>query len=181
MQCRQPIRRPLPRLWLMTDPRFGDRLLRAIQKLPTGSGVVFRHYELDAGTRKALFDQVRRICARRGHIVLLAGNQQRWAADGIHGPMEHEIPRTGIRSCSVHSLKEIAVARCARADLLFVSPVYATRSHVGQRPLGPQRFRRLAALAHPIPVIALGGMTHARAAMWPRNFVHGWAAIDALI
>lgn len=68
-----PRSHPLPKIWLMTDARFGDDQLRAIQQLPARSGVVFRHYDLATQQRRALFAQVLRICRRRGHIVLLAG------------------------------------------------------------------------------------------------------------
>lgn len=61
------------------------------------------------------------------------------------------------------------------ADALFVSPVFATRSHPGTRPLGRVRFG-LMTQGLKIPLIALGGMTARRAAALN---VHGWAAIDA--
>ena len=53
---------------------------------------------------------------------------------------------------------------------------FPTRSHPDAATLGPMRFRALAARAR-MPVIALGGMTAARAEEldWPR-----WAAIDGL-
>jgi thiamine-phosphate pyrophosphorylase len=82
-----------------------------------------------------------------------------------------------LRLVTAHSLAEIAMARRARADAIVLSPVFATRSHPGARPLGPLRFRLLAARAG-VPVIALGGMTAARAR---RVGATHWAAIDGLI
>ena len=46
MAANQP---PWPREWLMTDERMGDRLWEAIDGMPPGSGVVFRHYADPAG------------------------------------------------------------------------------------------------------------------------------------
>lgn len=180
MPARQPSRKPVPRIWLMTDPRLGDGLLAAIRRLPAGSGVIFRHYALPDGERRRLFAEVRHVCRLRGHRLLLAGDPsvaRRWGADGFHGRSQNG--RHGLHSAPVHNVREIAVARRNGAILLFLSPLHATRSHPGQRPLGPSRFARLARLCGPALVIALGGMTRAQAAKWPRKLVHGWAAIDA--
>jgi thiamine-phosphate pyrophosphorylase len=177
MPRRQP--RPFPKIWLMTDPKLGEVLLPAIQGLPFGSAVVFRHYHLGMEERHRLFGRVRRICVRRGHMLILAGEPRlarRWKADGVHGVA----PGTAtIRSAPVHNVREIAKARHMQADLVFLSPLYATSSHPGARALGPTRFALLAKRAAPAKVIALGGMTRAKSALWRQQIIHGWAAIDA--
>jgi thiamine-phosphate pyrophosphorylase len=73
-------------------------------------------------------------------------------------------------------LREIGLARRLGADAALLSPVFPTRSHPGGAVLGPVRFRLLARQAR-LPVIALGGMTgaKARALGW-----RSWAAIDGL-
>jgi thiamine-phosphate pyrophosphorylase len=62
--------------------------------------------------------------------------------------------------------------------LLFVSPVFATRSHRGAKPLGRVRFGLLIRGAKR-PVIALGGMDSHRARTLKQMGIYGWAAIDA--
>jgi thiamine-phosphate pyrophosphorylase len=175
-----PRSHPLPKIWLMTDARFGDEQLRAIQQLPTRSGLVFRHYHLATLQRRALFAQVLRICRRRGHILLLAGDARtalRWHADGFH---HHSRGHTGLlHSAPVHNAREIADVKRSNADLLFLSPLFDTNSHPGARPLGPLMFGRLAKLVGPRRVIALGGMTRQSAHMLGPRTIHGWAAIDA--
>ncbi|TMJ15796.1 MAG: thiamine phosphate synthase [Alphaproteobacteria bacterium] len=163
-------RHPLPRLWLFTDERQGERLWRALERLPSGGGVVFRHYSLPAAERRALFDQVREIAQGRRLTLLLAGAPLP-DADGTHGR-----PGRGINSRSAHNLRELRAAARAGADLVFLSPVFATRSHPGAPPLGPRRFALIAHQAR-VPVIALGGMNEERA----RNLggAYGWAGIDA--
>jgi thiamine-phosphate pyrophosphorylase len=180
MPAFQPLRKPIPHIWLMTDPRLGDGLLGAIRKLPTGSGVIFRHYDVPIGERRRLFASVRRICAQRGHLLLLAGNVHdapKWHADGLHG--RSCTPQPMLHSAPVHTIREIREARRSGAKILFLSPLRRTASHPGQRALGPLRFGQLARLCQPAKVIALGGMNRAQAAKWPRKIVHGWAAIDA--
>ena len=164
----------------MTDPRLDDQLLAAIQRLPASSGIIFRHYHLSTGERRALFARVRRICVQRGHVLLLAGDApiaHAWLADGMHGRGRCRLPI--LHSAPVHNVREIAEAKRSGADVLFLSPLRTTRSHPGARALGPMQFNKLAKLCHPAKAIALGGMNRADAAKWPRKIVYGWAAIDA--
>lgn len=149
----------------MTDTRLGDDLFSAIQRLPLHSGVVFRHYELGEGERQRLLAKVRRICARRGHMLLRAGME--------HGRI------AGAFSAPVHNGKELKEAKRLRIGLVFISPLYATNSHPNAKALGLLRFKQLAALAKPAKVIALGGMKRNRARSLDKGLVHGWAAIDA--
>ena len=86
-------------------------------------------------------------------------------------------------SMPVHDGREARRARRAGADIVFVSPLHATRSHPGAPALGRKAWLRLARLAAARPV-ALGGMTPPRARMLRRaatgsGIKPGWAAIDA--
>jgi thiamine-phosphate pyrophosphorylase len=83
-----------------------------------------------------------------------------------------------LRSAPVHGQAEIRTAERAGADLLFLSPVFATSSHIGARPLGLARFAWLARRT-PLPVIALGGMNRERGRRLASFGAYGWAGIDA--
>jgi len=166
-------RQPLPSRWLMTDERLGTRLFGAIERLPEGAGIVLRHYSLAETERRTLFDQVR--ARRPDALVLLAGpsdDAQAWGADGSYG----RGPGEGLRSAPAHGFAEIRAAEQAGAALVFLSPVFPTRSHPGAQTLGERRFAELAARTK-LPVIALGGMDEARFA--PLEGAYGWAGIDA--
>ena len=168
-------RQPLPRLWLMTDERLGSGLFAAIGRLPRGAGIVFRHYGVKEAERRALFDEVRAAALRRGLLLMLAGPSElaeAWGADGSHG----RGPGAGLRSAPVHDLAEVRAAERDGAQFLFLSPVFATRSHLHTRPLGPAKFNYLARRTE-LPVIALGGMNAIRARQLREAY--GWAGIDA--
>lgn len=168
-------RQPLPRRWLMTDERLGERLFAALERLPPGGGIVFRHYSLAPAERRALFDRVKTAARRRGQLLLLAGpaeEAQAWGADGSHGCD----PDTGLRSAPAHDGAEIRAAEASGAALVFLSPVFPTRSHPGAPVLGTDGFSRLAAQTA-LPVVALGGMDEARFASLDGAW--GWAGIDA--
>jgi thiamine-phosphate pyrophosphorylase len=177
MPHRQPYKkRSLPKIWLMTDPRLGEGLQAAVRKLPSGSGVVFRHYHLPKNERLLLFRQIARICRKRGHVLILAG-QDDWAADGVHGRPRVRPPQ--FLTMPVHSIPEILEAQRLHADLVFLSPLFPTRSHPEAKGLGMMRFTALAKLAGAANVIALGGMTRNRARTIAGRVVYGWAGIDA--
>ena len=171
-----PPRHPLPRLWLMTDERLGDALMPALARLPLHrAGIVFRHYSLPEPKRRALFDEVRALARTRRLVLLLGGpadQAEAWGADGSHG----RGPGRGFRGAPVHDLAQIRDAERDGADLLFLSPVFETRSHPDARPLGPARFNLLARRTG-LPVIALGGMNPIRARRLREGY--GWAGIDA--
>jgi thiamine-phosphate pyrophosphorylase len=171
-------RQPLPRLWLMTDERLGS-LSAAIGRLPQGSGIVFRHYGLEPAGRRRLFDLVRRLADAGDHLLLLAGPAEQalaWGADGSHG--RGPGARGEMRSAPVHDYRELRAAERARADFVFLSPVYATQSHRDVRPLGLARFAWLARRSA-LPVIALGGMNADRGRRLASFGAYGWAGIDA--
>lgn len=168
---------PVPRVVLLSDARNDNHLESAISRLPRGSALVFRHYHLPPAARRARFAVLRRLCARRGVLIITAGEARGWRADGRYGaPQSLGRPASGLRLATAHSLAEIGAAGRARASAILLSPVFPTRSHPGAPVLGPVRFLLLARRA-PLPVIALGGMTKHRAARLP---VRGWAAIDGL-
>ena len=158
-------RASVPDSWLFTDARLGgarrdDPLWRALARLPRGGGVVFRHYGLPEPARKALLRDVLAVARRRGLLVVGSGIR---APDGAHHRAGAPIRRAqrGLLTAAVHDRRELATAFRAGADLVFLSPVFATASHPGDAPLGPVQFG-LAARGAPGPVMALGGMSAAR-------------------
>jgi thiamine-phosphate pyrophosphorylase len=172
-------RQPLPRLWMMTDERQGETLWTALARLPRGSGVVFRHYSLPNAERRALFARLQVIARRRRLLLLFAGSPrsaQAARADGSHGRGVSQGSRR-LRTAPAHDLREIRAAERAGAHLLFLSPVFTTRSHPGKPSLGRRGFRNLARRTK-LPVVALGGMDRVKARGLAPD-AYGWAAIDA--
>jgi thiamine-phosphate pyrophosphorylase len=155
----------------MTDERMGGALWPALRRLPPGSGIVFRHYATPPTERRTLFRRIKRIALARRLVVVVAGPDP-LRADGVHG----SATTTGLRTWPAHDRREALRGRRAGADALFVSPLYATRSHTDSVGIGPAKALQI---GYGSPIIALGGMTERR---WRRlHGFHGWAAIDAWI
>lgn len=172
----------LPTIWLMTDERVApERLLAAVARLPKGrAGVVFRHYRTGRAERRALFERAAAVARRRRLVVMLAGPARDavgWGADGWHG---RGLARGGLlHSMAVHDARELVAAKRAGADLIFLSPLFPTRSHPGGGALGRVRFAELARTAL-MPVMALGGVRVGDGPMLTAIGAAGWGAIDGL-
>ncbi|HWA15476.1 MAG TPA: thiamine phosphate synthase, partial [Gemmatimonadales bacterium] len=78
---------------------------------------------------------------------------------------------------SVHSVSEAAAAKDEGADYLIVGSIYPTPSHPGAG-AGPGLITEIATLG--LPVIAIGGMTAARAVEVRNAGAYGVAAISAV-
>ena len=176
MAANQP---PWPREWLMTDERIGERLWEAMEHVPSGGGVVFRHYATPGEERGRLAERVALVCRERrlalavARDVVLAG---RLDAQLVHNPAAD----LGILpfSRSAHSKEQAAAAWQAGASLVFLSPIFPTRSHPDAAPLARDEASAIIA-ACPVPVIALGGMNQDRFEQLRDDGFYGWAGIDA--
>ncbi len=187
-RCHPPRRRGrrLPALWLVSDPvRLPDP--RAVaSRLPRGAGVVAR------GTAPAALAGLAALARRRGLALLVAGDGRAAlaAGAGLHLPerraARHLLPfllarRAGapgaLLTLAAHGgAAGAARARRLRPDLLFLSPLFATASHPGARPLGVLRWLAAARRLGFARVAALGGVGAGTAARVPRQAA-GIAAI----
>lgn len=167
---------------MFSDERMGAGFLPSLLRLPKGSGLVFRHHSLERSTRESLFARVQQITKARRIVLVLAetGLQLRsGGAKGVHGRGRHRT--IGLKTAPAHNLRELIRAKRAGVDIVFLSPVFPTRSHIGGRTLGRRGFARLAQEAQLVGMIpiALGGMTARR--MRTLTGAYGWAAIDAWV
>ncbi|HUE64892.1 MAG TPA: thiamine phosphate synthase [Rhizomicrobium sp.] len=167
-------------LVLMTDDRAAD-WAGAARRLPRGSVVVVR--ARDAGRRLALAEQLyglaRLLIADDPALAQILG------AAGLHLP-QRRMRETlywrarhpdWIITSSAHSLRALMGAHAL--DAVFLSPVFATISHRGTKPLTPVRAAFIAARA-PVPVYALGGVTARNAGLLAPAF-SGIAAISSFL
>jgi thiamine-phosphate pyrophosphorylase len=176
----------LPSLVLMTDD---DRLadpLAAARALPCGSMVLVR--TRDRAKLKTFSGALLRIARTAGVTVIIAGDPElasRLGADGFHLPEarmgESAYWRARFASLlittSAHSLHALLHAQLMPVDAVFLSPVFATRSHPERTSLAPVRANLIAKQLRK-PLYALGGID-ARNTPLLQGFA-GIAAIGAL-
>jgi thiamine-phosphate pyrophosphorylase len=171
-----------PPLWLFTDPhRMGD-VLAVARALPKGlCGIVFRHD--GAPDRAALGRALASICRTRRNLLTVAGDWRLAVSlgAGVHIRMSR---RERARKChrivtaSAHGATEAARAARTGAALVFISPVFATATHLGAAPLGVVKFLLISRHCG-VACLALGGVTGISARRLPRRVCAGAGAIGA--
>jgi thiamine-phosphate pyrophosphorylase len=185
------VRPPLPRLHAITDERIARRpdLDDLARELAAGGGADLalhargralsglEHFQL--AVQLSNLPTVQLFVNDRLDIALAlnaAGVQLGHA--GLPPSAARQLnPRWWIGK-SVHDLAEAETARAEGADYLVVGPVYATATHPDRAPMGTERLGEIAQLG--LPVIAIGGLTPARAREAKAAGAHGVAAIRAL-
>ena len=81
---------------------------------------------------------------------------------------------------SVHSRAGAKAAIAAGADFLVAGAMYASRSHPGEPPAGPELLRQIAAAA-PAPIIGIGGITAANVGPVMQAGAAGVAVITGIL
>ena len=144
-------RQTVPEQWLILDRPPDGSIWAGLRRLPRGNGVLVLPH-LDTAAQRRL----RNLAALRNLTLV---TEDRGAA-------------------RVHDVRELRRALLSRRRLLFLSPLYPTRSHPDWRPLPRMRAASLASLADR-RLVALGGMNARRyAKIAPLGFI-GWAGISA--
>jgi 8-oxo-dGTP diphosphatase len=87
-------------------------------------------------------------------------------------------PEASLVGASCHDAAELDQAERLRVDYVVLGPVKETASHQGAPVLGWQRFAHLA-LARPMPIYAIGGLTRGDMAEARGHGAHGVALLSA--
>ncbi|MEJ0027548.1 MAG: thiamine phosphate synthase [Rhizomicrobium sp.] len=172
----------LPPLVLMTDDERLPDPLAAAAALPRGAMAIVR--ARDAARRGELGRALIALARRRDLFVLIADDPAlaaRLGADGLHLPQARAREAGHWRArhpawlitASAHAPRALQAA----VDLLFLSPIFPTRSHPDRAALGAVRANLIARSAR-VPVYALGGIAPRNAALL--SGFAGIAAVEAL-
>jgi thiamine-phosphate pyrophosphorylase len=170
----------------MTDDERLPDPVPAARALPRGSMIVVRARE--PARLERLAGELLRVARTSGLGVVIAGDAElasRVGADGIHLPEMHAGEAVCWRArfpsllitVSAHSLRALLRAQSLPVDAVFLSPLFATRSHPDRASLTAVRANMIARAAR-LPLYALGGVD-ARNAPLLSGFA-GVAAIGAL-
>ena len=186
---------PYPCLCLVTDRSVcpPEQLLARVAAAVAGGVdlVQLRDKELPGGALLALASRLRQVMPPHARLlvneradVALAAN-----ADGVQLG-EAALPTEAVRLIigvdaligrSVHSVAGAVSAASSGADFLLVGTMFATRSHPGVEPAGPDLLRRIAAAGVPLPIIAIGGINAGNAPAVMDAGAHGVAVITSIL
>lgn len=181
---------PLPsRLLLVTDRHQAAAPLEAIAAEAVSAGarwIWLRDRDMAADARRALAARFLAITRRHGARLSIGADIELAAeigADAVHlaagAPVAAARARLGpaaLIGVSAHHLSDIERARIEGADYVTLSPIFATPSKPGYGPaLGLAALTEGSRLG--LPVLALGGVTLARAAACLRAGAGGIAVM----
>lgn len=185
-----------PALLLVTDRRAARRpLADAVARAVRGgaTAVMLREKDLATADLVDLGRAVRDACRAAGARFVVNHDldaARELHADGVHlgyGAASVAQARAALGDqvlvgSSTHDLGEIRTARAAGADYVTFGPVWDTPSKHGLlAPRGTAALADAVAAAGPVPVLALGGVTAARAADVRRAGAAGVACIAAIL
>jgi len=155
--------------------------------LPKGlCGVVLRNdagLDFSKAERVRLGEDLARICRARRNLLVVAGDWKlahhlragRHLRGGKTPERAVSIKGTLITS-SAHDRLEVTTAGRAKADATFLSPLFATLSHPGAKPLGTLRFMAISLHCRG-KILALGGVTGAKLRSLTAPRIAGFGAI----
>ncbi len=185
--------RPLPRLFAVTSDalcRAADFGVRAAAIAAAGpaAAVVVRAPGSTTAAHAAFAERVAALARPPEAAVIVHARPDLARAVHAHGvQLRHDdlapadaraVLGPGWIGVSVHSRSEAEIAIGEGADYLVAGSVYQSASHPEQPPRGAGWLRELCALGR--PVVAIGGVTPARAAEVRDAGAWGAAAISAL-
>lgn len=180
---------PLKQTVFFSDRHRAPDWRAALTKGGPHCGLILRDYEAD--NRAALAAEMRAFCRNQKRFFAIAGERKLASRMGaaFHCP-SHLLrrplcygPLSPLDTAAVHNETELFAALRAGFRTVFISPVFTTNSHIGQRGLGPIRARALAEMAasHGAAAFALGGMNadSLRRLNGDAPVFYGYGAIDA--
>ena len=150
---------------MVTDSIKMSNPLKAAEKLPRGSGIIMRDYELEE--RETLALKLISLARRSQLKLLIAGDPELAIKIGASGIHLSETRATEARrwrhrkrwliTVAAHSRTGLRCASTCGADAALLSPVFKTTTHPNIRPLGVHKFNLLS-IGVAIPIYALGGI-----------------------
>jgi thiamine-phosphate pyrophosphorylase len=168
----------LPRLYAIVDPACFPNAagMFAVAEELAAAGCMLLQYRNKYDNARRMVDQARELKARLGTSVKLIMNDRAdlcLAAgfDGLHIGQDDLSPESARRvigsdrwlGVSTHNPEQLAEADKSSADYLAIGPVFATNSKENPDPVvGLEGVRRARELTRK-PLVAIGGITHARA------------------
>ena len=181
----------MPSTYAITNLKeLGEKVFFECLRIALDNGlkmIQVREKQLSNEALQSFIGQIMALAAPYKALVLINANASHTAinlakafkATGIHlnsrDLMQLQSKPVGMLcGASCHNREELAHAEALALDYVMVSPVQATLSHLGAKPLGWDNFTRLIA-DYALPVYALGGMQVSDLAIAKLHGAHGIA------
>jgi len=179
-----------------TDRKKISDLEKVIKNLEKNSAIIIREYDLPKKDRKAFAKKIFAYTKSRPDLKLLVGKDLALAyelkADGVHFSDFDKLPlqirqknfrKKFIFSFACHNFKALLRAQKLKPNMIFISPIFPTSSHVGAKIFGIRNLAKIAVQNKKQNYIwgniyALGGITKNNVGMIKKLPLRGFGAID---
>ena len=162
----------LPLMFFFSDRTAVKNIFNVVQNLPKNSAIIIREYDLNKTQKLDFAHKIIKIAKQKSLKVFVSKNWQlaiKIKADGVHfsdydnaqkclWKSNKIFSKKLLISYSCHSLSSIKMAAKYGCDLIFYSPIFATKTHPQQKAIGSFGLRNAIAKTS-IPIYALGGVT----------------------
>lgn len=179
----------LPKMFFFTDRKRIANVFDVVENLPENSAIIIREYDLKADERLSFAKQII-VIAHRKNLKVLVGKDWNLAeeigADGVHFSdldQDFMIPKNRhklILSYSCHQTESIIKAEKLNVDLVFYSPIFASKSHPNQQPVGINGLRNFTKKTL-LPVYALGGIDEKNIKLLKNTNISGVGGISMFL
>lgn len=139
----------LPSSILFSDRTKISDLKTTAKSLPKNSAILIREYDLSQKNREIFAQEISAIAKNRGLKILVGKDvalARKIKADGAHFSDFDKVPmqflqkknfnKKFIFTFSCHNFKSVLKAKKLKADIIFISPIFPTTSHLNTKALG---------------------------------------------
>lgn len=189
----------LPSSVFFSDRKRISNLEATIKSLPKNSAIIIREYDLDKKDREIFARKIAAL-ARPRSLKIIVGKDialaKKIKADGVHFSDFDSLPiqflqkknfaKKFIFSFACHSFKSVLLAQKLEADMVFISPAFATQSHLNTQTLGIKNLAKISLKTKSpsylsLPVYALGGINSTNLSSVRKLGLSGFAAISLFL
>lgn len=184
---------------LFTNRRKISNFAEIITKLPKNAIIIIREYDLSKAQRLIFAKEIFKSAKKRSDLKILIGKDLNLAlelkAHGVHFsdndqlPLQinkKNLPKNFILSFACHHVLSLKIAEKIKADLAFLSPIFATTSHGDAKIFNHFNFVKIAVenkkkIYRKPHLFALGGVNKQNLKTLKNLNLQGFGAIDYFI
>lgn len=170
-----------------------------IKNLPKDCAIIVRQYEMSKAQRENFAQKIIATARPLGLKILIAKDfalAKKLKADGVHFSDQDSLKinfkiakkycRNFIFSFSCHSLKSVLKAFKLKPDVIFISPIFATSSHLDAKILGIKNLAKITLKTKSknycnSAIYALGGINENNLIAIRKLKIAGFGAIDLFL
>ncbi len=155
--------------------------------MPKNSAIIIREYDLDKKEREIFAKKIIELSLSRPLKIIIGKDielAKKLKVDGVHFSDFDKIPANFskenlIFSFAAHSLESIDLGIKLQADMIFISPAFASTTHKEIEPLGEKKLEEIAAKYKNLDYLyALGGINSSNISIIRKLGFCGFGAID---